>query len=172
MSPRELERVDVMGRIAKGGLKLLDAAIILQLSYRQVKRLWRRYQEVGREGLKHGHAGRASNRGKPMKQRRRVLNLNQEKVLRFGGGAIRPDPRRRALGGRRWHRSRPRDVAPLDVGGAPMDSAAQEKETLPTEGTEGTFRRAGAVGWKFSRLARRPWSTRLSHEHGGRCHEP
>ena len=37
MSPRELERVEVMGRIAKGGLKLLDAAIILELSYRQVK---------------------------------------------------------------------------------------------------------------------------------------
>lgn len=79
MSPRELERVEVMGRIAKGGLKLLDAAIILQLSYRQVKRLWRRYQEVGREGLKHGHAGRASNRGKPRKQRRRVLNLIKKK---------------------------------------------------------------------------------------------
>lgn len=79
MSPRELERVEVMGRIAKAGLKLLDAAIILQLSYRQVKRLWRRYQEVGREGLKHGHAGRASNRGKSMKQRRRVLNLIKKK---------------------------------------------------------------------------------------------
>ena len=79
MSPRELERVEVMGRIAKGGLKLLDAAIILQLSYRQVKRLWRRYQEVGREGLKHGHAGRSSNRGKPMKLRRRVLNLVKKK---------------------------------------------------------------------------------------------
>jgi hypothetical protein len=79
MSPRELERVEVMGRIAKGGLKLLDAAIILQLSYRQVKRLWRRYQEVGREGLKHSHAGRASNRGKPMKLRRRVLNLIKKK---------------------------------------------------------------------------------------------
>ena len=79
MSPRELERVEVMGRIAKGGLKLLDAAIILQLSYRQVRRLWRRYQEVGREGLKHGHAGRRSNRGKPMKLRRRVLNLIKKK---------------------------------------------------------------------------------------------
>ena len=68
-----------MGRIAKGGLKLLDAANILQLSYRQVKRLWRLYQEVGREGLKHGHAGQLSNRGKPMKLRRRVLNLVKKK---------------------------------------------------------------------------------------------
>jgi hypothetical protein len=59
MSPRELERVEVMGRVAKSGLKLVDAAIIPQLSYRQVKRLWRRYQQVGRKGLKHGQCGPA-----------------------------------------------------------------------------------------------------------------
>jgi transposase len=79
MSTRELERVEVMGRVAKEGLKLVDAAAMLQLSYRQVKRLWRRYQEEGREGLKHGHAGQASNRSKPMKVRRRVLNLIKKK---------------------------------------------------------------------------------------------
>jgi hypothetical protein len=43
VSTRELERVEVMGRVAKGGLKLVDAAAMLQLSYRQAKRLWRRY---------------------------------------------------------------------------------------------------------------------------------
>jgi hypothetical protein len=47
MSTRELERAEAPGRVAKGGLKLLDAAVMRQLSYRQVKRLWRRYQEVG-----------------------------------------------------------------------------------------------------------------------------
>jgi transposase len=79
MSSRELERVEVMGRVASGGLKLMDAARMLQLGYRQVKRLWRRYQQVGRKGLKHGNAGRSSNRGKPMKLRRRVLNLIKKK---------------------------------------------------------------------------------------------
>jgi Helix-turn-helix domain len=79
MSSRELERVEVMGRVASGGLKLMDAAVMLQLSYRQAKRLWRRYQQVGRKGLKHGNAGRSSNRGKPMKLRRRVLNLIKKK---------------------------------------------------------------------------------------------
>jgi Helix-turn-helix domain len=79
MSTRELERVEVMGRVAKGGLKLVGAAAILQLSYRQVKRLWRRYQQVGRKGLKHGNAGRRSNRGKPLRLRRRVLNLIKKK---------------------------------------------------------------------------------------------
>jgi transposase-like protein len=52
---------------------------MLQVSYRQAKRLWRRYREVGRGGLKHGNAGRSSNRGKPMKLRRRVLNLIRKK---------------------------------------------------------------------------------------------
>jgi hypothetical protein len=42
MSPRELERVEVMGRVSSGELKLKDAVAMLQLSYRQVKRLWRR----------------------------------------------------------------------------------------------------------------------------------
>jgi hypothetical protein len=41
--------------------------------------LWRRYQQVGAKGLKHGNAGRPSNRGTPMKLRRRVLNLVKKK---------------------------------------------------------------------------------------------
>jgi len=79
MSGRELERVEVMGRVAKQDLKLSDAAALLELSYRQTKRVWRRYREAGREGLKHGNAGRPSNRGKPGKVRRRVLHLLQKK---------------------------------------------------------------------------------------------
>jgi transposase len=79
MSSRELERVEVMGRVSSGALKLVHAAEMLALSYRQTKRLWRRYRKKGPEGLKHGHAGRCSNRGKPKKLRRRVLQLIQKK---------------------------------------------------------------------------------------------
>src|ERR1700738_3129529 len=79
MSSRELERAEVMGRVESGDLKLSDAAVMLELSYRQAKRLWRRYGQVGSEGLKHGNAGQPSNRGKPMKLRRRVLNLIKKK---------------------------------------------------------------------------------------------
>jgi transposase len=79
MSSRELERVEVMGRVDSGALKLKDAAAMLELSYRQAKRLWRRYREVGGKGLQHGNAGRPSNRSKPLKLRRRVLNLIKKK---------------------------------------------------------------------------------------------
>src|SRR6202521_4591472 len=79
MSSGELERVEVMGRVGSGELKLSAAAVMLELSYRQTKRLWRRYREVGRKGLKHGNAGRPSNRSKPRKLRRRALNLIKKK---------------------------------------------------------------------------------------------
>src|SRR5580704_1314659 len=79
MSAGELERVEVMGRVANEELKLTDAAAMLQLSYRQVKRLWRRYRQKGSQGLQHGNVGRVSNRSKPAKFRRRVLSLIQKK---------------------------------------------------------------------------------------------
>ena len=79
MSSRELERVGVMGRVDSGALQLKDAAAMLELSYRQVNRLWRRYRQEGGKGLQHGNAGRPSNRSKPLKLRRRVLNLIKKK---------------------------------------------------------------------------------------------
>src|SRR6202521_3553270 len=79
MSSHELERVEVMGRVGGGELKLSDAAEMLELSYRHVKRSWRRYRQEGSKGLKHGNTGRPSNRSKPMKFRRRVLSLIQRK---------------------------------------------------------------------------------------------
>ena len=90
MSTRELERVEVMGRVAHKELKLTDAATILELSYRQVKRLWRRYQRKGRKGLQHGNVGRASNRSKPASFRRRVLSLIKQKYSGSEGERFGP----------------------------------------------------------------------------------
>jgi hypothetical protein len=47
MSGRELERGEVMGRVASGDLALGHASEILGVSYRQTKRLWRRYRDGG-----------------------------------------------------------------------------------------------------------------------------
>ena len=90
MSGRELERVEVMGRVGSGDLGLKDAAAMLGLSYRQTKRVWRRYRERGAEGLKHGNAGRESNRGKPGKLRRRVLSLIGKKYSGAGDERFGP----------------------------------------------------------------------------------
>src|SRR6202048_4362150 len=79
MSKRELRRVGVLARVASEKLKLVDAATILSLSYRQVKRIWRRYEKEGAEGLKHRSAGRRANREKPKKFRARVGRMLRKK---------------------------------------------------------------------------------------------
>jgi transposase len=90
MSRRELRRVGVFTRIESGELKLVNAAEILGLSYRQSKRLWKRYQEEGPEGLKHRSAGSESNRRKPKKFRDRVLRLVRKKYSGAEGERFGP----------------------------------------------------------------------------------
>ena len=65
MSCKELRRAGVLARVKSGEPKLVNAAVMMGLSYRQTKRLAKRYREVGAKGLKHGSAGRESNRRKP-----------------------------------------------------------------------------------------------------------
>jgi transposase len=75
--------VEVLARVKSKELKVVDVASLVGVSYRQAKRLWKRYREQGAKGLKHGSAGRASARAKPARFRRRVLQLVQEK---YGAG--------------------------------------------------------------------------------------
>jgi transposase len=79
MSTRELRRAEVLGRVKAQTLRLVDAAKMLEVSYRQTKRLWQRYREEGAKGLQHRSAGRSSNRAKPEKFRGKVLQLIREK---------------------------------------------------------------------------------------------
>ena len=60
MSTRELKRGGVLARVAAGTLGLGSAATLMEVSYRQAKRLYRRYRRDGAAGLKHRSAGRAS----------------------------------------------------------------------------------------------------------------
>ncbi len=84
MSRRELGRVEVLARVRSRELRLVDAATLMRVSYRQAKRLWKRYREEGAAGLKHRSAGRQSNRAQPEQFRRKVLRRVREKY----GGAV------------------------------------------------------------------------------------
>jgi len=89
LSKRELQRAGVLARVKSGDLYLRDAAKVMKLSYRQAKRLWKRYRVSGAAALKHGNAGRRSNRARPAKERRKILKLVREKYsgdeqTRFG----------------------------------------------------------------------------------------
>ena len=79
MSKRELGRVEVLARVKSQQLRLLDAGRLMRVSYRQAKRLWKRYREEGAAGLKHRSAGRASNRAHDARFRGKVLRLVGEK---------------------------------------------------------------------------------------------
>ena len=61
MSQRESGRVDVLARVRHHQLRVVDAAMLLRVSYRHAKRLWKRYREPGAAGLRHRSAGRAAN---------------------------------------------------------------------------------------------------------------
>lgn len=89
MSARELSRVEVLSRVKAGALSLRSAATLLGVSYRQAKRLARRYGAEGAKGLTHRSAGRASNHARPAAERARALALVGEKysgpvAMRFG----------------------------------------------------------------------------------------
>jgi len=64
MSSKELRRAGVWARVKSGELKLVNAAEMMGMSYRQTKRLAKRYREGGAKGLQHGSAGRESKRRK------------------------------------------------------------------------------------------------------------
>jgi transposase len=79
MSRRELRRVEVLARVRSKQLRIVDASRLMQVSYRQSKRLWRRYRDEGAAGLKHRSAGRPSPRAHDAKFRKKVLQLVREK---------------------------------------------------------------------------------------------
>ena len=58
LSQREVHRADVLDQVAQGALCLRDAADLMGISYRQARRVNRRYRERGLAGLAHGGRGR------------------------------------------------------------------------------------------------------------------
>ena len=84
MSDREYRRAEVLARVVKAELSLVDAAVLLDMSYRQTQRLLQRMRDRGRKGLIHGNLGKPSNHSHPRKERERVLAL----VATHYGGSV------------------------------------------------------------------------------------
>src|ERR1035441_10981656 len=73
-----------MGRVKAHSLRLREAAELLELSYRQTKRMWARYRVGGAKVLQHGNCGRVSNRAYTAKFRAAVLQQVQARYEDFG----------------------------------------------------------------------------------------
>lgn len=84
MSGKERRRLELCGRVKRGELRLAKAAELADLSYRQAKRVYRRYREESDRGLVHRLRGRPSNRGSDPKRREQALTLYREHYHDFG----------------------------------------------------------------------------------------
>ena len=82
MSQKERTRLGIMREIKAGTMTLVAAAGVLRLGYRQMKRVWRRYQDKGDAGLVHRGRGRVSNRAKGKEVKQKIL---QRYGQRYGG---------------------------------------------------------------------------------------
>jgi transposase len=84
MSRKERERLKIFERVKGEELQLKEAAVLCQLEYRYVRRLYKRYREQGDRGLVHGGRGRPSNRAKSAEFKAAVLARYQERYPDFG----------------------------------------------------------------------------------------
>jgi len=85
MSRKERERITVMVGVKTNELSQVQASELLGLSYRQAKRIWRRYQAEGDAGLVHRLRGKPGLRCKPAALRTEVLKLcAEERYADFG----------------------------------------------------------------------------------------
>lgn len=84
MSIKERRRMAVLGEVKAGRLKVVGAAEAMGLSYRQAKRVWKRYAAKGDAGLVHGLRGQPSGRRKAPGLRARILKRYREQYGDFG----------------------------------------------------------------------------------------
>ncbi len=84
MSKREITRLEIMQRLTEKRLTQKEAARMLGLSTRQIKRLWRAYREQGAKGLVSGRRGKASNNRLDAGVVQQALDLIEEKYRDFG----------------------------------------------------------------------------------------
>jgi len=84
MSEKERRYLVELTRVGEGEQTLRQAAARMRLSYRQAKRLWKRYRCNQAAGLVHRSRGRPSNRRKPPELRQRCLELVRNHLEGFG----------------------------------------------------------------------------------------
>jgi transposase len=84
MSAKEINRLDVMKRLDEKRLKQKEAAEMLGVSTRQIKRLLSRYRESGAKGLVSQRRGKVSNNQLSAEVKQKALDLLKGKYIGFG----------------------------------------------------------------------------------------
>src|SRR5208283_4281202 len=84
MSRKEARRLYVIRKVLEGDIKQVDAAGMLSMSTRQIRRLVERLHDEGDEGIVHKLRGKASNRKTAFKVKDKIIRLYRKKYEGFG----------------------------------------------------------------------------------------
>ncbi|MES0360843.1 MAG: helix-turn-helix domain-containing protein, partial [Anaerolineales bacterium] len=84
MSTKEMKRLEVIQRIEEKRMKQTEAARILKISVRHVKRLLRAYRQSGAEGLVSKRRGKPSNNRLKAEVKQQALDLIYSQYHDFG----------------------------------------------------------------------------------------
>src|SRR5271157_6226293 len=79
---RELKRLHVIHKVLEGTITQTEAAELISLTERQIRRIVKRIREEGDEGIRHKSRGRPSHRKLPFKQR--IVQLYRSTYPDFG----------------------------------------------------------------------------------------
>ena len=83
MSQRQWKRLDAVERIGRGTLTVREAAEVLGLSQRQVRRVRRAVEKHGADGVMQGNTGRAPQQRVAEALRERIVELRRKKYAGF-----------------------------------------------------------------------------------------
>lgn len=84
MSQKELKQLHVIHKVLEGALTQRQAAEVVSLSERQIRRIAKRVEAEGDKGIQHRSRGKESHKRFPKELIARVVQLYQEKYQGFG----------------------------------------------------------------------------------------
>jgi len=84
MSQKEIKRYDIIKKVIDKEFNGADAAKLLNLSTRHIRRLKKKVKEKGAKGLTHGNRGRTGNRRMPDMERQEIISLIKKHYSDFG----------------------------------------------------------------------------------------
>jgi len=84
MSLKERKRMVVMAEVKAKKMSVREAAVIMGMGYRQAKRVWQRYRELGEAGLVHRARGKPGVRRRAEAERAQILARFGVRYLDFG----------------------------------------------------------------------------------------
>ena len=83
MSRKERDRLEVLGWKERSGISLVRVAEAMGVSYRQAKRIWKRYKADKGAGLVHLGRGKKPNRGYGVEVKEGVLKAYSDRYRAF-----------------------------------------------------------------------------------------